>query len=462
MNRHHSRLLTAAVLFAALACKQEPNPYDYDRFLIEQTRINVDAEGGTASIVVNTNKDWTLVPEGNYDWITYSKMSGRGTDDILLTFARNEVEERRATLSVSADGYDPIAILVVQEPPKSELRLAQPYIDKNPVMGVDGSLEVNVPYFNALGTESVRFTLSFTGDGALGLTPQHYTCESFQRGEGVVTIPVQGTPGALGPVNVTVEVDGDTFQPVTVRVIERIAYDKYINWNHWSIGWTRKDFNLLRGSYYDDSWTSEAVHPTASGVGTDHRVWASSTTLPDCEGAYLSLVCAEPIYAAGQASGPTGTPTGLTGYQFNPGYQVQGMMKDDYVFVYIPKVSIAAGGTITLESSVGGATAASNVYIVEYSTDNEHWTAFGDTKTIEVGTDTFEYHYRYIAANSAMRYVYARDSMTDPAYDVIHATVPAAVNGPLYVRFRSLGINGSGAIQTGKGWSDFKFIDISF
>ena len=71
-----------------------------------------------------------------------------------------------------------------------------------------------------------------------------------------------------------------------------------------------------------------------------------------------------------------GTPSGLAGYQFNPGYQVQGMVKDDYVFVYIPKVTLAAGGTITLESS--------------------------------------------------------------------------------------LGINGSGAVQTGKGWSDIKFIDISF
>ena len=126
------------------------------------------------------------------------------------------------------------------------------------------------------------------------------------------------------------------------------------------------------------------------------------------------------------------------------------------------KVSIAAGGTITLESSLGGATAASCVFLVEYSSDYVNWTAFGDTKTLDVGGTPVEYHYRYIAANSGMRYVYARDSSADPAYDVIHATVPAAINGPLYVRFRSLGINGSGAVQTGKGWSDIKFIDISF
>lgn len=462
MKKHALRLLTAAVFLAALACRQEPNPYDYDRFLIEQTRLSVDAEGGTASVVVNTNKDWSLAPETEYGWITYSKTSGHGTDDILLTFARNEAEERNATLWVSSAGYDPIAILIKQEAPKSEIRIGQPYIGQSPVKDKEGSLVIQVPYFNAIGTESVPFSMTFTGVGAAGFSPQNYTCTDFKRGDGVVNIPVQGTPTALGPVTVSIDAYGDAFQPVTVRVIERILYTQYINWNNWSIGWTRSDFNLLRGSQYDYSWTSEAINKTESGVGTDHKALPTGMTLTGCEDAYLSLVCANPIVAAGQAAGPTGTPPGLAGYQFNPGYQVQGMVEGDYVFVYIPKVSIPAGGTITLESSLGGATAASCVFLVEYSTDNANWTAFGNTKTLEVAGNPVEYHFRYIAANSAMRYVYARDPMTDPAYDVINATLPAAVNGPLYIRFRSLGINGSGAVQTGKGWSDIKFIDISF
>ena len=54
------------------------------------------------------------------------------------------------------------------------------------------------------------------------------------------------------------------------------------------------------------------------------------------------------------------------------------------------------------------------------------------------------------------------NAYTSAEHTCFHATVPAAINGPLYVRFRSLGINGSGAVQTGKGWSDIKFIDISF
>ena len=58
--------------------------------------------------------------------------------------------------------------------------------------------------------------------------------------------------------------------------------------------------------------------------------------------------------------------------------------------------------------------------------------------------------------------VYARDAAADPAYNLVRATVPVAVNGPLYVRLRSVGLNGKAEVQTGKGWSDIKFIDISF
>lgn len=452
----------ALIILASVACKQEQNRYDYDRFTVEQTAYAIDFEGGSASIVVNTNTSWKLTPEQNYDWFTIGRTSGNGVGDIPLVFQKNTGLERNAKLTLEASGYDPIDISIVQEATKSNMRLGKPFIDTPPYMDVDGSLLVKVPYYNALGNESVLFSLSFSGIGATGLEAQTISCSDFAEGDGTVTLTVNGAPAALGPVSVTLEAFGDTFDPASIRVQEKIPYQKYINWNNWSIGWTRSDFNLLRGSEYDYSWTSEALHPTESGVGTDHIALPSGTTLPDCEDAYLSLVCANPITAAGQASGPTGTPAGLAGYQFNPGYQIQGMVKDDYVFVYIPKVSLAAGSIITLESSIGGAKAASCVFIAEYSTDQNNWTAFEDTKTLEVGGASYAYHFQYLAANSAMRYVYARNNSTDPGYNLIHATVPASINGPLYIRLRSIGINGSPAVQTGKGWSDIKFIDIHF
>lgn len=449
-------------MLVAVSCNKEQSYVDTDRFVVERTEISADYEGGTASIAVNTNASWRVLPEQDYNWMTIDKTSGQGTGDILLTFAKNEGDERSAVLSLLASGYDPVVVTITQEALKSDMRLTAPYAETSPVQGQADSFVLKVPYFNALGTETVLFTVSFSGVGAAGFEKQTVSCGGISAGDGVFSVPVKGTPTTLGPVTVTLEAFGDVLGSVTVRVVEKIPYSKYINWNNWSIGYTRSDFNLLRGSAYDYSWTSEAIHKTTSGVGTDHKALPSGTSLSGCEDAYLSLVCANPIVADGQASGPSGTPGGLAGYQFNPGYQVQGMIKDDYVFVYIPKVSIAAGGKITLESSLGGATAASNVFIVEYSTDNANWTAFGNTKTIEVDGTSYAYHFRYEAANSAMRYVYGRDASVDPAYNCITANVTAAVNGPLYIRFRSLGINGSGAIQTGTGWSDFKFIDINF
>ena len=455
-------LVPLLALLCTIACRQERNPADYDRFSVELTSYAIDYEGGSASIVVNTNTTWTVTPEQDYGWFTIGRTSGSGVGDIPLSFQKNTGLERSARLTVEASGYDPVTVSIVQEAAKSNMRLGKPFLDASPYMGVDGSLSVKVPYYNALGSESVLFSLSFSGAGSAGLEAQTVSCSDFAAGDGTVTLPVQGAPGALGPISITVEAFGDRFDPVSIRVREKILHDKYIIWNNWAAGWTRGDFNLLRGSEYDYSWTSEAVHATTSGVGTDHIALPTGTTLPGCEEAYLSLVCANPITAAGQASGPTGTPAGLAGFQFNPGYQIQGLVKDDYVFVYIPKVSLAAGGTITLESSLGGATAASCIFIAEYSVDNANWTAFGDAKTLTVDGTPYSYHFQYLAANSAMRYVYARDTAADPAYGIIHAVVPAAINGPLYVRLRSVGLNGKAEVQTGKGWSDIKFIDISF
>lgn len=448
-----------AVLLTAGCSKGKSN--DFDRFIVEKTVYPVDYEGGSASIAVNSNTSWRVVPEQDYNWFTINKLSGKGTDDILLEFLRNEGNERSATLTIAASGYDPVIINIIQEALKSDMRLGDPYIETKPFKD-DAGFCVKVPYYNAIGTENVLFTLSFSGVGSAGLETQTYSCAGFSVGDGVASIPVTGVPTALGALTITLEAFGEKLEPCVTRVLEKMTYLKYISWNNWANGYTRSDFNTLRGSAFDYSWTSEAVHKTESGAGTDHKALYTSTTLPGCEDAYLSLVCANPIVAAGQASGPTGTPGGLAGYQFNPGYQVQGMVKDDYVFVYIPKVSIPAGGKITFESSLGGATGAACAFIVEYSADNSSWTAFDGLNKVTIENTDYPYHFNYLAANSAMRYVYSRDITADPAYIKLTTTVSSAINGPLYVRLRASGLNGKLELQTGTGWSDIKFIDINF
>ena len=277
MKRIHTLLLTAAVLLAGSACQPQKNPADYDRFVIEKTAVAADFEGGTASVVVNTNGNWTARFDQDYDWITANTLSGRGTGDILLTIAPNTGLEREATLVIEAPGYEPIVIAISQEAVKSNMRLGDPIPGTPPVKGVADAFTFQLPYVNALGNESVTLLLSFTGTGAAGLEAQTVTVDGFTAGEGQVTVTVKGTPTALGPMTLTAEVSGDKLEPLSVRTVEQIAYQHYINWNNWSIGWTRSDFNLLRGSAYDYSWTSEAVHATESGVGTDHIALPTGT-----------------------------------------------------------------------------------------------------------------------------------------------------------------------------------------
>jgi len=442
-------LSCAAIM--VFACEKQ-KPAEPASFSVDKTEIKADPEGGSSSVVITSNVGWTASLSSDQDWATIDKTSGKGNGNVMLTFAENLGDERSAVLTITPDSKDVAAavININQAAQRSEMRLGDPFVENPPVKGVVDAFEIKIPYFDAIGNESVDFSLTFSDVGAAGLEAQTITCNTFTKGSGNATLLVLGTPGTLGPLSIAISAMDESLNPIEVKVIEQLTHTSYINWNNYSIGWIRAICNLLRGSAYDYSWTSQALNPTTSGVGTDHKVLPTGTTLTGCEDAYLSLVCANPIVAAGQSDQPGGTPPGLAGYQFNPGYQVQGMIKDDYIFVYIPKVSVKAGGKITVESSVGGAKAAANAYLVEYSTDNKNWTAFADPKTLTVEGTDYLYHFMYATAYNT-RYVYSRNDTEDPSYGVITATASSAINGSLYIRFRCNGINGASVVQTGTG-----------
>ena len=431
------------------------------KFSVDRTEIAADYEGGTASVVVNSNQDWKLIPGDEYTWLTANKTSGSGTDDILFSFEANNGGERSAVFAISTKGFFHYSITITQEAAKSNIKFGKPSVKEAPLQGVADAFKIAVPYSGAMGTEDITFSMAYSGSSEADFTTDKFKTSDFKAGAGEVIIPVHGTPSTLGPVKVTVTVSGEELEPVTARVCEKFSYAKYISWNFWAVGYTRSDFNLLRGSSYDYSFTSEAIHATTSGKGEDHKVLPARTNMSGCENAYLSIWSANDIVAAGQASGPSGTPSGLAGYQFNPGLQIQGFVENDYMFVYIPKVSIAAGGKIYLESAIGGAKAASNAFIAEYSTDGNSWKIFDNPKSMDVEGAPYQYHFAYNTSYDT-RYSYGHSTAVDPTYDKVTATVSSAINGQLYVRLRANGVNGGGAVQTGTGWSDIKFFDVSF
>jgi len=432
-----------------------------DRFVIEKTEYAADYDGGSVSVVINTNLSWIAVPQDSYDWLEPSKLSGNGTGDIHFNIVKNTGDTRTAVYVITAGAFAPDTVTISQEAAKSDIKFGTPFFTDMPFKSYEG-IKVNIPYTEALGIEKVDFNFTFSGIAKGELTTATAKCTEFQAGNGIAVVTVPVTPTVLGPLTIVTNVYGEDLEAATVRVCEKPAYNKYVYWNYWAIGYTRSDFNTMRGSKYDLSYTSQALNPTTSGVGEDHKALVSSTSLEGCENAYLSIHCANSIVAAGDDGGkPTGTPTGLAGYQFNPGMQIQGLVKDDYIFVYIPKVSVAAGGNITIESSLGGANAAACYFLVQYSTDGKTWTTFDGAKSIEVGGETYQYHYYYLGANSGMRYLYAHDP-SDPAYAKYTTKVASAINGPLYVRYLAVGLNGKSAVQTGTGWSEVKFVELAF
>ena len=95
-------LVPILALLCAAGCRQEKNPADFDRFSVELTNYAIDYEGGSASIVVNTNAAWKVSPEQEYDWFTIGRTEGTGVGDIPLSFQKNTGLERSARLSIWA------------------------------------------------------------------------------------------------------------------------------------------------------------------------------------------------------------------------------------------------------------------------------------------------------------------------------------------------------------------------
>ncbi len=71
---------------------------------VNPTSISMDAEGGSSTVAITANVDWTIYSmDGSDDWVTLSSASGSGSGDITLTVAQNtETSTRTVSYVVSA------------------------------------------------------------------------------------------------------------------------------------------------------------------------------------------------------------------------------------------------------------------------------------------------------------------------------------------------------------------------
>lgn len=473
--------IIAIVAIAAVACKKE-TPKDPDALSLDKTEITAEAAGSTATVKVTANCPWEAVTTA--DWVKITPASGEGDGSFSVEISANDGEARQATITVLGgnsrdldqdgrpDNSDCTAtISVSQGEAASNITFGTCTFGGALYVGDASTAYVEVPYIGSNGRESIEFELTVTdgvsGTGAsAGIESTKYTCTQFQKGTGSVKVAFSGTPTTFGLVKIDVKTGTEVLaEAIETRVEEKLSYKNYVCWNPWAKGYTRADYCYMAGSAYDKSWTTKGTDAAkvASTNASDHIVLPTHVSSDEYAAAYLTVVAANPITAAGTYELPK-TAGSLGGFTFNPGIQCQGMVKDDYFVAAIPVKSLPAGSVVSIASSFGGAANAVGYFLLEFSLDGTNWFEVPGAKTISVDGTDYKYHYCDAGSTDKdFRYRYAKNAETDPNYAVYAMPTPAAIsNATVYVRLRANGLNGNGVVQTKTGWSDMKFLEISF
>ena len=93
---------------AIVACEQEKTA----TLSLDQTALEFSAEGGSKTVKVKTNTDWTLTTDGA-DWYTVSPTEGSGDTDVTITLGEyTDVSVRTAQIKFEVEGHvENLAIL---------------------------------------------------------------------------------------------------------------------------------------------------------------------------------------------------------------------------------------------------------------------------------------------------------------------------------------------------------------
>lgn len=219
-----------------------------------------------------------------------------------------------------------------------------------------------------------------------------------------------------------------------------------VGWNFYALGMTG---TAPRGSEWDYSWTTDAIHPATDTNPLDaHRLLPTAGN----ENAYLTA---------------SGVASDNGNYTFNPGIQIKGLMENDYFLFVIPVRNIKAEHKLSVEASMGAAGSGPGYYALEYSADNKTWMLAEGSTLMEVFGTSAQVHYYVPKENtSGDRKTY--DKSTDKGYRkyVFPLTgMETIYEGNLYLRLRicmDRRANGSESTNTiASAWADLKGFEVA-
>lgn len=292
--------LLALLLFAG-SCEK-----DGGVFMRENDAIACDCTEQSISQNVLCDGEW-VADCGDVGWIaiTPERGSGNGKDYgfFTLNIQYNSGAERTATVHLV---YDGAAYPITVTQGACEFAYGEPRVEGNLFRNIESTATLRLPYVCASGRESVEISCTITGVAADGLSVTKQVYTGFAKGSGELTIPVEGAATRAGAVAFELFADGVSVGSCRANVIsdpDAVPEGLPVGWNFYALGMTG---TAPRGSEWDYSWTTDAIHPATDTNPLDaHRLLPTAGN----ENAYLTA---------------SGVVSDNGNYTFNPGIQIKG------------------------------------------------------------------------------------------------------------------------------------------
>lgn len=419
---------------------------DESIFARENDKLFVDCTEQSIDQIILSNGEW-FADVSEVDWITVTpdRGTGNGIDfaQFTINVAYNSGAAREGTIYMVHDGNS-YPITVTQE--ENKFSYGTLSFDGNLFLNLKSTAKILIPYNVASGSESVQISGNIIG-AAKGLSIPTTTYSEFQKGNGLIEIPVVGAAEEMGAVEFEIFINGALIGSVSTIILEdpnAVAVGFPVGWNFYSLDLSP------RASEYDYSWTTDAISPVVDFLPQNgHKV---APSLGNKE-AYLTAF--------------SNSVASVSNYSFNPSIQIRGLMENDYFYCVIPVKNIKPTHRIQVEASMGSAGSAAGYYALEYSDDGKVWHLADGATEMEVFGISAPVHYFVPSVNTSDdRKTYNKE--TDQGYRKYSFNldgIKTIHDGNLYLRLRvcmDRRTNGSETTNTigPNTWADLKGFEI--
>ena len=283
MNRTINVILSVAAALLTMSCSNESS-----LFQRENDVVTCDCSEQIISQSIKCDGKWTSDCSGT-EWVKISPESGEGDGKYYSTYdlhiGYNAGAAREATVYLIYDGKKyPVTV----KQGECDFAFEAPTVSGALFDGKASEAVLHLPYVKANGTESYEISCNVVSDNVKGLYVETKTYSSFNKGAGVLDIPVMGTPDAEGNVKFEVFANGKSVGECELTVFDAAGGKPSgldVGWNFYLLNIPAAD---LRGSDYDYSWTSNAAHwPGQPIPSSDHKVYPNIGN----KKAYLTAEC---------------------------------------------------------------------------------------------------------------------------------------------------------------------------